>query len=77
MTEDLKIPIMKTVNEVAQITGLSKYQVRKLIFNNKVKFVKSGVKVLINLYSLIDYLNTGDSSIDEGGNENDKIRKII
>ena len=39
MTENLKIPLMKTINVAAQMTGLAKYQVRKLVLNNKIKYV--------------------------------------
>ena len=52
MTENLKIPLMKTINVAAQMTGLAKYQVRKLVLNNKIKYVTSGKKFLVNMNSL-------------------------
>ena len=57
MQNQLKIPILKTIGDSANATGISKYQVRQLVLNNKIKYIRSGVKYLVNLESLIDYLN--------------------
>lgn len=77
MEQNLKIPIMKTINEVAQLTGLAKYQIRQLVLNNKVKYVTSGKKVLINMYSLIDYLNNGEILTKERIYRDNNVRKFI
>ena len=56
----IKIPVMKTIKESAKIVGLSEYFIRQLVLKNKIKFVKSGAKYLVNVDYLIDFLNTGE-----------------
>lgn len=56
------IPTMKSINECASIVGLAKYYVRQLVLQNKVKYVMAGKKYLINLQSLLDYLNNGEKA---------------
>ncbi len=60
MQQNIKIPKMKTILEASKIAGLTKYHVRKLVLQGKVKYVRSGIKYLLNLDSLINYLNNGD-----------------
>ena len=68
---------MKTINEVSEIVGLKKYHLRQLVLQNKVKFIKSGKKYLINLDSLIEYLNNGEVQPEIEKKENtNKIRKV-
>ncbi len=62
------VPIFKTIAECAKITGLAKYRIRQIVLSGKVKFIKAGVKYQVNLKSLLDYLNAGDST----KTENDK-----
>lgn len=56
-------PRMVGIKETARITGLSCYYLRQLTknSNSRVKFIKSGNKTLINLDSLIEFLNTGEN----------------
>lgn len=61
MNENFTVPVMKTIKETAKILGLSKYFVRQLVLQNKIKYVKSGTKFLINLENLINYLNSGST----------------
>lgn len=56
------IPEIKTISEASKIVGLSKYHVRKLVLQDKIKYVRSGVKYLVNVDSLINYLNDGDNT---------------
>ncbi len=65
MTGNFAMPIFKTINEVAKITGLAKYHLRKLLFAGKIKYIKSGKKYLIQLDSLFEYLNTCDNTNNE------------
>ena len=53
------IPEIKTISEASKIVGLTKYHVRKLVLQDKIKYVRSGVKYLVNVDSLINYLNNG------------------
>ncbi len=59
-----KIPRMKTINECSKIVGLAKYYIRSLVLKNKVVYVRSGSKYLLNLDNLIDYLNNGENNIE-------------
>lgn len=60
MQETKSIPKMETIKQVAKTTGLAEYFVRQLVKQNKIKFVKAGTKYLLNLDSLIEYLNNGE-----------------
>ena len=56
------IPEIKTISEASKIVGLTKYHVRKLVLQDKIKYVRSGVKYIVNVDSLINYLNNGDNA---------------
>ena len=62
MQRKIVIPEMKTISEASKILGLTKYHVRKLVLQDKIKYVRSGVKYLVNVDSLINYLNDGDNT---------------
>lgn len=62
MTGNFKLPKMATINECAKNLGLAKYHIRQLVLQGKVKYVRSGVKYLLNMDSLITYLNNGDNA---------------
>lgn len=62
MQRKIVIPEMKTISEASKIVGLTKYHVRKLVLQNKIKYVRSGVKYLVNVDSLINYLDNGDNA---------------
>lgn len=73
-TSNNTIPTMLTIKDTAKTVGLSSYFIRQLILQNKIKFVRSGTKFLINFQSFLNYLNTGEGAIVE---QNDNvIRKI-
>ena len=55
-----KIPIMLTINEAAELLGLAKHYIRRLCIENKICYVRTGKKYLINLEKLIEFLNSGD-----------------
>ena len=73
-----KIPVLKTINEASQLVGLARYHLRQLVKQNKVKFIFAGRKVLINMDSLIEYLNNGETQAEteEQDNNTNKIRKV-
>lgn len=62
MQRKIVIPEMKTISEASKIVGLTKYHVRKLVLQDKIKYVRSGVKYLVNVDSLINYLSNGDNA---------------
>lgn len=55
------VPTMLTIKETAKRTHLSETYVRRLVWDNKICFVRSGRKYLINLEKLCEYLNNHDS----------------
>lgn len=50
------IPQMWTVNEAAEKTNLTPFFVRELIHQNRIKYIRTGRKYLINAESLCDLL---------------------
>ena len=70
-----KIPVLKTIKETSVIVGLARYHLRQLVKQNKIKFVMAGKKCLINLDSLIDYLNKGEVKT-ETVKQNETVNKI-
>ena len=74
MQREIVIPEMKTISEASEITGLTKYHIRKLVLQGKVKFVRSGVKYLLKMDSLINYLNNGDNAKVTVSNSSRKIK---
>jgi excisionase family DNA binding protein len=77
MKETFKnVPTMKSICECSQITGLAKYHVRQLVLQDKIKYVKAGRKYLVNLESLIEYLNNGETQTNTEIENSNKIRKV-
>ena len=69
MNKEIDIPCMITINEAAQIVKLAKYHIRQLVLQGKVKYIKTGRKYLLNLDSLINYLQNGDKKERKENNE--------
>ncbi len=77
MKENFKnVPTMKSICECSQIAGLAKYHVRQLVLQDKIKYVKAGRKYLVNLESLIEYLNNGETQTNTEIENSNKIRKV-
>lgn len=70
------IPCMKTINEAAGIVNLAKYHIRQLVLQDKIRYVKAGQKYLVNLESLIEYLNNGETHVKTELENLNKIRKV-
>ena len=72
------IPQMMTIEKAAKFANLTKYHTRQLVLQGKVKFVKSGVKYLVNVDRLIEYLNNGEpqTEVEKQDNNTSKIRKV-
>ena len=71
-----KIPTMKSISECSEIVGLAKYHVRQLVLQDKIKYVKAGRKYVVNLESLIEYLNNGETHVKTESENSYKIRKV-
>lgn len=55
--DSISIPTMLTIRDCAERTNLSQTYIRKLVWDNKIVYVKTGRKYLVNLERLVDYLN--------------------
>lgn len=55
--ENISIPTMLSIKETAKRTGISATFIRNLCRNNKIIFIKSGNKYLVNLERFVSYLN--------------------
>lgn len=51
------LPRMKTIKEMAELTGLSYTMLRNLCLENKIVHIRAGKKYLINYDRFVDYLN--------------------
>ena len=60
MGEAVIFPHMGTIKEAADASGLAVYRVRRLVASGRIRYVKAGRRILVNLDSLARYLNTGD-----------------
>lgn len=58
------IPEMLPIKEVASRTGLSYDYIRKLCIENRIVYVRAGVKYLVNFQKFCEYLNKGESYDD-------------
>lgn len=58
--ESISIPTMVSIKECAERTNLSATYIRKLVWDNKIVYVKTGKKYLVNLERFVDYLNQQD-----------------
>ena len=59
------IPVMWTIKEASQNTGLSYDFIRKLCLQNRIVHVKAGRKYLVNSEKLVEYLNSGKAASGE------------
>lgn len=60
----MTIPTMVGIKEASEMTGVSYDYLRKLCLQNKIVHIRAGVRYLINLEKLIDYLNQGDQAAE-------------
>lgn len=52
-----KLPIMKSLKEMVELTGFSYMHLRSLCMENKIVHIRAGKKYLINYDRFVDYLN--------------------
>lgn len=58
----MQIPKMIGISEASKQTGLSYDFLRKLCLQNKIVYVRAGVKYLINWDKLVEFLNQGEKN---------------
>ena len=62
-TTQRPLPRMRTIRQAAKELDIAEYFLRQLVKQNKIVYVCAGNKNLINLDSLIDYLNAGEKEV--------------
>nr|DAQ55395.1 MAG TPA: helix-turn-helix domain protein [Bacteriophage sp.] len=63
-----KIPRMETINRAAELTGLSYSVIYNLCKENRIVYIKTGRKYLINMDKLTVFLNRGEEECPGGVN---------
>lgn len=61
----IEFPKMATVQEAAKLSNLPVYRIRCLYKEGKIRYVACGKRILINLKSLSEYLDSGDLPDEE------------
>lgn len=59
MENELKIPRMEPIKCAADISGLTVHAMRMAVANGDVVSIRVGRKILVNIDSVIAFLNTG------------------
>ena len=54
-------PTMNTITQAAATSGLAVYRVRQLCQSGRIKSIRCGRRILVNMDSLAAYLNEGDA----------------
>lgn len=63
METNHEIPKMMTVTQLAEAhadAGITDYRIRRMIWDGKIPYIRSGRRYLINEARFIEYLNNGD-----------------
>lgn len=55
------VPRMLTVKQLSKETGISEFHIRRLIKSNRITYIRTGTKCLVNFDRFVEYLNNGDS----------------
>ena len=58
----MQVPKMIGIAEASKQTGLSYDFIRKLCLQDKIVYVRAGVKYLINWDKLVEFLNQGEKN---------------
>ena len=54
-------PRMVTIKKLSEQTGISGFHIRRLIKSNRIKYIRTGTKYLVNFDKFVEYLNNGDT----------------
>ena len=58
MTDNIRIPRMRTIKETAELFGLPVHFVREKVSNGEIVAVRAGRRFLVNVDKLAEYLDT-------------------
>ncbi len=59
MDDNMKVPRMEPINPAAVISNMPVHALRMMVANGDVVSIRAGRKILVNMDSLIAFLNTG------------------
>ena len=54
-------PRMVKIKKLSEQTGISEFHIRRLIKSNRIKYIRTGTKYLVNFDKFVEYLNNGDT----------------
>ena len=74
MTDNIRIPRMRTIKETAELFGLPVHFVRQKVNNGEIVAVRAGRRFLVNVDKLAEYLNS--NTIPQESEESGKIQPI-
>ena len=70
MTDNIRIPRMRTIKETAELFGLPVHFVRQKVNDGEIVAVRAGRRFLVNVDKLAEYLNSNtipqESKADSG-----------
>lgn len=70
MTDNIRIPRMRTIKETAELFGLPVHFVREKVSNGEIVAVRAGRRFLVNIDRFAEYLNSNtipqESKADSG-----------
>ena len=58
MTDNIRIPRMRTIKETAELFGLPVHFVREKVSNGEIVAVRAGRRFLVNVDKLAEYLDS-------------------
>ena len=61
MERGYTLPVMLSLKECEAETGISYFTLRRYCISGKVKYIRAGKKWLINMNSLADFMNQGET----------------
>lgn len=57
--QEATLPVMLSLKQAANLTGLSYYYLRGLCLTHEIVYIRCGNRYMVNRQSLADYLNKG------------------
>ena len=74
MTDNIRIPRMRTIKETAELFGLPVHFVRQKVNDGEIVAVRAGRRFLVNVDKLAEYLDS--NTIPQESEESGKIQPI-
>lgn len=74
MTDNIRIPRMRSIKETAELFGLPVHFVRQKVNNGEIVAVRAGRRFLVNVDKLAEYLDS--NTIPQESEESGKIQPI-